>query len=69
MTEPIQFIADGLYDATAIRIASGISETTLARARKAGELRFTRRGGRIMYLGRWLTEWLAGEPQREAVVA
>jgi hypothetical protein len=69
MTEPIQFLPDAWYDAPAVRIASGISETTLARARKAGQLRHTRRGGRILYLGRWLMDWLAGEPieRREPV--
>ena len=36
----------------------GISAESLARARQVGELRHTRKGRRILYLGQWILDWL-----------
>jgi hypothetical protein len=46
------------YDDEAVYTALGISQGTLARARRAGDLRFVRKGQRTLYLGRWLLAWL-----------
>jgi hypothetical protein len=60
MLEPIRIIRDAYYDGPSATIALGIGETSLARARRSGALRHVRRGGRIMYKGEWLDEWLSG---------
>ena len=54
----IQIDPAGIYDDTLLYSALGVSTQTLTRARKAGELRYTRKGQRILYLGRWVLAWL-----------
>lgn len=46
------------YDADAIIAGLGLSETALNRARRSNELRSTRRGGRFLYRGQWLIDWI-----------
>ena len=58
MTGPARIDPDALYDGTAVRLTLPIGPETLARARRNGSLRYTRQGGRILYLGRWLIDWL-----------
>jgi hypothetical protein len=41
--------------------AVGLSPATLAAARRAGALRHTRRGHRILYKGSWILAWLESE--------
>jgi len=41
----------------------------LDRARRAGELKFTRKGGRIHYLGAWILDWIAKDEPRELAEA
>jgi len=54
----IQIEPDGVYDDDRVYLAWEVSAQTLARARREGRLRFSRQGRRILYLGRWLLEWL-----------
>jgi hypothetical protein len=59
----------GIYDDTLLCNLLGVSKETLTRARRSGELRYARKGQRILYLGRWVLEWLgatAGEGQADA---
>ena len=51
--EPRAYYDDGL-----IYQSLQISPSTLAKARKCGALRFTRKGQRTLYLGQWLLDWL-----------
>ena len=44
-----------------LRPLLGSPSATLARARREGRLRFTRRGRRIFYSGQWVVDWLVGE--------
>lgn len=62
MTEPAKIDPDAWYDDNALH-ALGFSTGAVARARKTGELRHRKagKGGRAIYLGRWLSAWLAGE--------
>lgn len=61
MSGPHTIELEGLYDDKALGRLLGLRPGSLARARKAGELRFTRRGGQILYFGRWVTAWLAAD--------
>jgi hypothetical protein len=68
MIEPIKIDCNALYDVASIRLNLGLSTSAVDKARKSGELKSTRRGGRQLYLGRWIQEWLTAEPA-EAVRA
>lgn len=73
MSEPTRIDTEAFYsDQLAAKV--GLSPSAMARARKAGELRFTRRGGRVLYLGAWIYEWLTADEDatprnREAIGA
>lgn len=47
-----------IYDDGAIALALDIRLSTLARARREGKLRYTRKGNRVLYLGAWILEWM-----------
>src|SRR4051812_9682923 len=47
-----------VYDDDALYQALGLSGQALSRARRSGELRFTRKGRRVLYLGSWVLAWL-----------
>jgi hypothetical protein len=68
MIKPIEIDADAIYDDAAVVLAIGIPSGVLARARRAGQLRFRRIGRRTLYSGRWLKEWLTAD-EREVVHA
>jgi hypothetical protein len=55
-----------VYDTAALVLALDIPSATLARARREGRLRYSRRGQRVYYLGSWVLSWLCGELQRAA---
>lgn len=50
---------DGIYDNGAVILALDIPSSTLAKARREGSLRFTRKGRRVLYLGKWLLDWMS----------
>jgi hypothetical protein len=53
---------DQWYDTGAIVLTLDIPSSTIARARRMGQLRYTRKGHRVLYLGRWLLDWLTTTP-------
>jgi hypothetical protein len=61
MTEPIRLDPDALYDDGVLTLSLGLRQAALERARKTGELRSTRRGGRVLMTGRWIQEWLTAD--------
>jgi hypothetical protein len=63
MISPTLIDPDAVYDDGALHLALGIPSTTLIRARRDGNLRFTRKGHRVFYLGRWVLDWLDSRPQ------
>ena len=58
MVGTVNIEADGIYDDGALVLALGLTHATLSRARRAGHLRFTRKGKRVLYRGRWILDWL-----------
>jgi hypothetical protein len=56
-------VSSGVYDDVSLYTELGVSAQVLARARRDGELRFTRKGQRVLYLGQWVLDWLANEQQ------
>ena len=52
---------NAVYDDGQLRICLDLPGATLARERRAGRLRFARKGNRIFYLGRWVLDWLGSE--------
>jgi hypothetical protein len=61
MIDGFSIEADAVYDDSALQVALGLSADALAAARKAGELNYTRKGRRILYLGRWIIDWLEAD--------
>lgn len=58
---------DSYYDDEALRRTFGLRRGAVERSRRGGTLRFTREGGRILYRGDWLEDWLVGAaPELEA---
>ncbi len=49
---------DGIYDDGTLVLGLGVTQTTLTRARRAGHLRSTRKGHRVLYRGQWIIDWL-----------
>ena len=61
MIESFPIDPKAVYDDSALSLALGVGAESLARARKTGELRHTRQGRRILYLGQWILEWLEAD--------
>ena len=68
MIEPVLIHPEALYDDGALRQAIGLTDTTLATARRAGSLRYTCVGKRTLYKGAWILAWLemVARPQTAA---
>lgn len=66
MIEPVLIEPEALYDDGALRAALGLTASSLANARRAGSLRFTRQGKRTFYKGQWVLEWLVSQAAPEA---
>jgi hypothetical protein len=60
MRAPAPFTIDpaAVYDEAAVILSFDLSSDMLARARRRGDLRSSRRGRRTYYLGQWLLDWL-----------
>jgi hypothetical protein len=63
MTGAVHIEPEAVYDDGSLYMVLGISPSTLARARREGRLKHTRKGKRVFYLGKWVAEWLAADPQ------
>jgi hypothetical protein len=59
--EPYRIEENAWYDDYTASRLLGLRYGPLEKARKAGALRFTKRGGRVLYLGRWIADWLTGD--------
>ncbi len=53
-------VPDGVYDDSALVLGLGLTHAALAQARRTGELRYARKGRRVLYLGQWIVDWLKG---------
>jgi hypothetical protein len=56
-----------VYDDGALRHELGLSSASLSRARRAGHLRYSRQGRRVIYLGSWLLAWLESDAGRSDI--
>jgi hypothetical protein len=65
MVDPVCIDPQAVYDDGAITLALGIPSATLVHARKAGRLRYTRKGRRVLYLGQWIIDWLKADGSQE----
>jgi hypothetical protein len=63
MIEPVLIEPEALFDDGALRQVLGLTPATLAAARRKRLLRYTRQGNRILYLGRWLLDWLEADAE------
>jgi hypothetical protein len=50
-----------IYDEGAVSLALDISLATLDRARREGQLRYTRKGRRIFFRGQWFLDWFEAD--------
>jgi hypothetical protein len=66
MATAISIVPDAVYDDTLLCSLLGVSSQTLTRARRLGELRHTRKGQRVLYMGRWVLGWLEADASRPA---
>ena len=57
----------GIYDEGSLCLALGVTPNALACARRSGQLRFTRKGRRVLFVGQWVIDWLRAEDREEAV--
>ena len=69
MHDKVSIAPDGIYDDGALHLAMGLSPATLARARRSGELRFTRKGNRTLYVGQWVLDWIKADDRPAVNVA
>jgi hypothetical protein len=56
----------GIYDDALLCELLGVSAQALAQARRSGDLRHTRKGQRILYVGDWVLDWLKADARPEA---
>jgi len=61
MVTPALIEPRGIYDDGALVLALGIPSATLIRARRAGHLRYSRKGKRVFYVGQWVLDWITFE--------
>ncbi len=57
---------DAIYDDDALSGSLQISSATLSRARRDGQLCYSRKGQRILYLGKWVLDWIKKDAIQEA---
>ena len=67
MPGTIQIDPQTIFTDGGLRLLLGLPSATLARARREGRLRYTRRGKRIFYTGEWVLDWLVGERAKEVI--
>ena len=61
---PARIDADAIYTDGDIRLMLGLTCATLARARRDGDLRYSRQGHCLLYRGRWVLDWLERDADR-----
>lgn len=52
---------EAIFDDASLCASLDLGAQTIARARRAGQLRYTRKGNRILYLGQWVLDWLMSD--------
>ncbi len=65
-SEPITILSDAFYDDWSLSEALELPLGTIVAARRAGDLRFTRKGKRTLYKGSWVVSWLDSSSSQTA---
>ena len=65
MDSNFSIVPDGVYGDGALVLGLGVTHAALAQARREGELRYTRKGRRVLYLGQWIIDWLEGSEMED----
>lgn len=63
----IQIDPDAIYSESALATLLGLKLSTLFRARSRGQLRYVRRGNRVLIHGRDVLNWLKPEAGQEGL--
>jgi hypothetical protein len=61
MIDPVSIEPDAVFDDGALYLILGLTQGTLAEARRTGALCYTRQGHRTLYLGKWVLRWLESQ--------
>jgi hypothetical protein len=65
-TATVRIDPEGIYDGDSLYAELGVSAQALSRSRRDGSLKFARKGSRILYLGRWVLNWIAADAEGSA---
>jgi len=57
-TQPSRIEPDAIYRDGDVRLILDLPSATLARARREGRLKYSRQGGRLLYRGAWILDWI-----------
>jgi hypothetical protein len=66
MIAAVKIEPEAIFDDTALTLTFGVTPTAIAKARRNGTLRYTRKGRRVLYFGRWVIEWLGKAEEEQA---
>jgi hypothetical protein len=69
MAGPCHIDSDAIYDDRSVCSLLGLRREHLSRARRCGELRASRVGGKHFYVGSWLLDWLKADGARRGEAA
>jgi hypothetical protein len=69
MTAPARIDTNAFYDEESSSRTLGLRRSAVALARRRGELKAVRRGGKYLIRGDWLESWILGAAPREEVLA
>lgn len=64
MVETFKIDPDALYDDGSLVLRLGLTCRALAAARRAGRLKHTKQGRRVLYRGAWLLAWLDSDAEQ-----
>lgn len=67
ISAPPRIDPEGIYHNGDVGLLLGLTSSTLARARRTKQLRYSRQGRAILYRGQWLIDWLDLADSVEAV--
>ena len=68
-TRPLVIEPTAVYTDGDLVLGFDLTHAALARARRDGDLRSTRKGRRTLYLGRWVLAWLERAEDRSGEAA
>ena len=64
MPEVVTLEPSGVYDDGSLHLLLGLTQTALAKGRRAGTLKYARKDARVLYLGRSVLDWLEADDEK-----